>query len=181
MAVPHPFTPEKLIIGILTSRPALLEAIEQDLAGTFGSMDYRSEVLPFDFTDYYVREMGSPILRRFLAVERLQNPDRLAAIKLATIEMEGRYAEAGKRVVNLDPGFLSSSRLVLASAKDGSQRIPLRDGIYAEVTLTYIRGAFVALPWTYPDYQSRAYQRILSNLRDTYKEQLKQIQRRTRH
>jgi hypothetical protein len=121
--------------------------------------------------------MGSPIVRRFFALGSLVNPDRLADVKLATIELESRYAENGRRRVNLDPGLLSSSRLVLASAKDGSQRIPLRDGIYAEVTLTYIRGAFVALPWTYPDFQSEAYHRILSNLRDTYKEQLKQLER----
>lgn len=177
MAVPSPFTPEKLIIGVLTSRPELLERVEGELSRAFGSMDYRSEILPFEFTDYYVPEMGSPIVRRFLAVERLVDPERLAEVKLATIELESRYAEGGKRRVNLDPGLLSSSRLVLASAKDGSQRIPLRDGIYAEVTLTYIRGAFVALPWTYPDYRSTAYHRILSNLRDSYKEQLKQILR----
>jgi hypothetical protein len=77
------------------------------------------------------------------------------------------------RLVNLDPGVLSLSRLILASTKDFSHRIPLRDGIYAEVTLRYSGGDFRNLPWTFPDYRTEDYHAILRQIRSTYREQLR--------
>ncbi len=64
--------------------------------------------------------------------------------------IEDAFREGGDRTLNLDPGLLSLSRFALATTKDGSHRIPLRDGIYAEVTLVYERGGFHPLPWTVP-------------------------------
>ena len=84
----------------------------------------------------------------------------------------GEAGGARRRSVNLDPGMLTLGRLMLASTKDNAQRIPLRDGIYAEITLLYRKGKFEALPWTYPDYRSAAYHDVLLNLRARYKRQL---------
>ena len=49
-------------------------------------------------------------------------------------------------------------------------RVPLRDGIYAEVTLVYERGEFRPLPWTYPDYRDPAQLAVLKALRERYRE-----------
>ena len=74
--------------------------------------------------------------------------------------------------MNLDPGLLSLGKLILASTKDNAQRIPLRDGIYAEVTLIYREKSYRPLPWTYPDYRSPEYLEILHALREELREKL---------
>ncbi len=161
----------------MLSADADVEPVEEALEDAFGALDYRSEEIPFTFTDYYNGEMGEGIRRIFFAVAGLFDPSELAAAKLTTGALEQRLARdpagaaARRRRVNLDPGALSLGRLILASTKDNAQRIPLRDGIYAEITLLYRRGAFEALPWTYPDFRSAAYHRVLREIRGRYKEQ----------
>ena len=48
----------------------------------------------------------------------------------------------------------------------------LGQGIFAEVTLTYVRGKWVAHPYTFPDYASGAYDAFLSEARRRLREQL---------
>src|SRR6056297_1139349 len=167
-----PFTPEKLVIGILCSHPACVKEIEKPLTEQFGPIDYRSEAIPFTFTDYYEQEMGADLMRIFFSFEQLVAPDLLSGFKLRTNQLEKEFLEAGKRKVNLDPGLLSLGKLILASTKDNAQRIPLADGIFGEITLIYRRKGYSALPWTYRDYQSEAYHRILLQVRSRYKQQL---------
>lgn len=173
MGVITDFTREKLIIGILTSRPHVMPEMHKTLESAFGTSDYSSEPLNFDCTHYYDRELGTPIQRFFLAFEKLIDPERLAAIKIETNTIEQKYSDKGKRRFNLDPGLLSLDKLVLASTKDNGRRIPLKDGIYAEITLIYIQQEFRSLEWTYPDYATSRYRHILSEIREMYKEQLK--------
>jgi hypothetical protein len=49
--------------------------------------------------------------------------------------------------------LLTAHSLILASGKNFSHRIYLRDGIYAEVTLIVKGAQLDVLPWTYPDYR----------------------------
>jgi hypothetical protein len=44
------------------------------------------------------------------------------------------------RPLNLDPGYLTEAKLVLATTKDRNHRLYLDRGIFAEVTLCYQRG-----------------------------------------
>ena len=61
------------------------------------------------------------------------------------------------RPINIDPGYVSYSKIILASAKNFSHRIYLRSGIYAEVTLNYRRDkGWQFFDWTYPDYKEKA-------------------------
>jgi hypothetical protein len=171
------FTSEKLIIGILTSTPHVMPEMHKALESEFGTTDYFSEALNFEYTHYYDKEMGTPIQRFFLAFEELIDPERLADIKIETNSIEQKYSDKGKRRFNLDPGLLSLDKFVLASTKDNGRRIPLKDGIYAEITLIYIQQEFRSLEWTYPDFATRQYRHILSEIRELYKEQLKRRDR----
>jgi hypothetical protein len=173
MGHPLPFAQVKLISGILTSQPSVWDPLLEELSSAFGPIDYQSPGIPFTFTHYYDEEMGIPILRHFVSFRRLVSPCRISEIKLLTNDIENRFRRNGKRQVNIDPGFLCSSRLILATTKDGSHRIPLQDGIYAEVTLLFEKGDFRPLPWTYPDYRSRKYREILLAMRRLYKEEPK--------
>ncbi|MEP9410680.1 MAG: DUF4416 family protein [Candidatus Brocadia sp.] len=169
--------PANLIIGVLTGIPELLRQTDKTLEEYFGPIDLRSDVLPFNFTNYYNEEMGEGILRRFYSFEKLISPDEIAAIKVQTNAIEESVASSKKypvkRPVNIDPGYINESRLILASTKDFSHRIYLMDGIYAEVTLNYRRGRYESFPWTFPDYQSSDYQNFFLKVRELYVRKLK--------
>jgi hypothetical protein len=119
--------------------------------------------------------MGPNLLREFLSFRDLIPPDRIAAIKRETNGIEQELASALKapapRPVNLDPGYLSASKVVLATTKDYAHRLYLADGIYAEVTLNYCDGRWQPRPWTYPDYRTDAYAGFFAQMRKLYLEQ----------
>jgi hypothetical protein len=86
------------------------------------------------------------------------------------VEGQRRMGGAGAglpapRPINLDPGCIALSKLVLATTKDQAHRIYLGRGIYAEITLTYLNGAFRPMPWTYPDYRTEPYRRFFEQVR----------------
>ena len=168
------FTPWKLVVGIIYAGENLPGSLESRLEAEFGAIDYRSPVLPFDYTDYYHREMGLPLSRLFISFRELALPERLADIKILTNTIEDEYMSGQGRQVNLDPGLLNSSRFILATTKDNSHRIPLEKGIYAELTLQYAKKDFQILPWTYPDYATRDYRDILIQIRTIFLNNLKQ-------
>ena len=163
------FKPEKLVMPILISRTQMRYFLLQALQARYGPIDYTSVDLPFSYTHYYDEEMGTPITRFFISFRRLVDPGILSQIKTQTNVLESRFIEAGKRKVNIDPGLLNLSRFVLASSKDGSHRIPLANGVFAEVTLMYEKGHFRPLEWTYPDYRSDGYLGIMMDIRNLYK------------
>ncbi len=167
------FTPEKLVIGVLASRLGGDGELVTALERRWGSADLVSEAVAFDFSDYYNREMGTPIRRFFVSFAGLVDPAGLARIKLETNAIEDGFREQGRRKVNLDPGLLSLSRFVLATTKESSHRIPLASGIWAEVTLLFEKGSFRPVEWTYPDYRSAGYLAILNSMRALLKEQVK--------
>jgi len=173
MAAPKPPLPVKLIIAALYSDENFLNAARDRLIQQFGPVDFTSPSLPFTLTDYYVPEMGAPIMRLFYGFEQLISPGKLARIKLTTNALEDELSFNGKRQVNLDPGYLDPDKLVLASAKYNGQKIYLADGIWADLTLRYEKGHFTAYPWSFADFRSGAYEKIFLRLREIYKAQLR--------
>jgi hypothetical protein len=157
----------KLICGMISADEALMNQVEAELAGRFGNIDLRSDLTPFDYTDYYEKEMGAGLLRRFVSFAVLIDPGELADIKLFTNVIEDRMAHGrGKRAINLDPGYVTAAKLVLATTKDFAHRMYLRDGIYAEVTLNFRKSGPVFFDWTYPDFKSGRYNEFLSAARN---------------
>jgi hypothetical protein len=176
MGKPRQPRPVKLLVGLLGSDPDLLRRARQLLVKRFGPADLESEFWPFDTTDYYADEMGSGLQRWFLSFGQLIGPERLVEIKHETNALEQQIAEATLlpdilRPVNLDPGYIELSRLVLASTKDNAHRVYLGHGIYAELTLLYAHGDWQALPWTYPDYRKSEYHRFFTKVRERLREQ----------
>jgi hypothetical protein len=103
-----------------------------------------------------------------VAFEKLVLPEGLAGIKHRTNLLESELAVEGQRRVNLDPGIVNDSRLILATTKDFAHRIYLGSGIYAEVTLIFKDGAFRSQEWTYPDYQSQEALEFILKARERY-------------
>jgi hypothetical protein len=166
--------PVKLVCGVLAAGEPWLARARDALRRALGESDLESEVLPFDFTPYYEEEMGTGLLRAFLAFPTLVDPSALAAIKRLTNDLEAELAASRdpardpRRPVNLDPGYLTMTKLVLASTKDSPHRVCLGAGIYAEITLFLRRTATTPLPWTYPDFRSGRYDPFLLRARALY-------------
>jgi len=173
MSIPQASKPAKLIIGLIMQERTLIEPLTAALCTSYGPLDLVSAWMPFDYTTYYEPEMGAPLVRRMLVFKNLIEQSELPAIKLRTNRLEESYAQNGKRRVNIDPGYLLLERLVLASGKNFSHRIYIGDGIYADLTLIYQRGAFEKLPWTYPDYADQPMLAFLQQVRSKYAVDLK--------
>lgn len=173
MAMPKSPLPVKLVIAALYSDANLLNAARDRLIQQFGPVDLTSQPFPFELTDYYVPEMGAPITRLFYGFAQLISPGDLARIKLATNALENELSRNGKRLVNLDPGYLDTDKLVLASAKYNGPKIYLTEGIWADLTLHYEKGHFTAYPWSFADFRRGEYEKIFLRLREIYKAQLK--------
>ena len=179
MADIKPPEPVAFICGLLAGREAWIDEAVALLGDRVGGIDAVSDTVAFDFTDYYEREMGPGLLRRFVSFDALRDPADLADVKRLTNDLEREVAGDVARPVNLDPGTLSAGQLVLASTKPYAHRVYLRDGIYAEVTLLYERGRWVPLPWTYPDYAAPVYHPFLTDVRRRYKARLREAPRET--
>lgn len=167
----HP--PVKLVVGMISGRKPLFDTAQRELVAQFGFLDYESTLMPWECTDYYSRELGENLLRKFLAFERLIEPERLAEIKLFTNQLEAKFSEGRARRINLDPGYLDSAKLVLATTKNCDHRIYIGQGIFAEVTLYFQGKSFRAWEWTYPDYATPGYIAIFNQIRSLYREQMK--------
>jgi hypothetical protein len=166
--------PVKLISSMFTADRELLEVARNKLSEVFGPTDYESDLLPFAHTSYYAAEFGEDLMREIVAFAELVDPGRLAEIKRLTNGLEMGWARDGKRRINLDPGYVSLAKLVLATTKNHGHRIYLGQGIYAEVTLRYRSKTFRPWEWTYPDYASSPYIAIFNHIRELYLAQLRQ-------
>jgi hypothetical protein len=170
--------PVKLFVGVLTSIPEIIPKAEKQLEQIFGAIDTRSENFPFDSTHYYDETMGTPIYRSFVAFSKLIEASLIADSKVRTNKIESDLANEypePQRPINLDPGYLEQSKIVLASTKNFSHRILISNGIYGEVTLQYKAGEWQSFPWTFPDYKTGRYDPYFSSLRELYRSQLREL------
>ncbi len=163
----------KLISGFIFKEDVILKMAESNLKKLYGKIDYSSPILDFNYTDYYVKEFGINLRRKFISFEKLISPERLSKIKIITNKIEDKLSKDNSRRVNIDPGYLDLAKLVLATTKDYNHRIYLARGIYAEVTLCYQGNTFRPWNWTYRDYQSREYIAIFNQIRAIYLKQIK--------
>jgi len=165
--------PVKLITGFIFKEEPILKQAKIILKNKFGVIDYESPVLEFTHTDYYEKEFGAYLKRAFVSFKKLIPPESISRIKIITNRIEEKLSHQGRRMVNIDPGYLDLSKLVLATTKDYSHRIYLSEGIYAEVTLYYRDKGFKPFAWTYPDYKTAEYATIFNQIRQIYYEQIR--------
>jgi hypothetical protein len=173
--------PVKLFTGMFSPEPALFEDCAGLLSAAYGPIDYESDVLPWDTTDYYHEEMGSHLYRKFVFFKELADPGCLSTAKLFTNGIEDKFslktADGARRRINVDPGYVTEAKVVLATTKDFSHRVYIGDNIYAEVTLQYSsrERTFSACDHTYFDFRTDAYRLLFNNARDMLREGLKRM------
>lgn len=163
----------KFFVGCLYRSREKLSLAVKELENCFGKVDLESEEFPFDVTDYYEKEIGKGIKRRFFSFSGLFNPVYLSDAKLITNEIEKKLAVNGRRSVNLDIGYIDFDKVVLASAKYCIHKIYIGHGIYADMTLHYEKGKYFPYPWAFMDFKSERYHRFFLKMREIYKRQMK--------
>lgn len=150
-----PPEPALLFIGTLYADPGIFNHAKEILRRNFGDILFESPSMSWDYSFYYREELGRPLCRQFIFFKDIIDPGILAEIKIKTNEIEESLSSRGKRCINLDPGYITLSKLVLASTKNYAHRIYLRKGIYAEVTLVYQDDTFKSHLFTYRDYRDK--------------------------
>ncbi len=167
----RPSPPERalLFIAALYSEERFYEQARAGLVRAFGEPFHDSCAIPWEYSDYYRDELGWPIYRRFLSFREPVDPASLRDIKVLTNRMEEELSVRGRRRINLDPGYLTLSKVVLATTKDRAHRVYLGDGIYAEATLVFRNGRYRPHEFTYRDYRSEEYGRFFLKMRQSLK------------
>lgn len=171
--------PVKLFIGMLTAQTDLFASCAESLCEQYGPIDFESPVMPWDTSGYYGEELGSGIKRKFLFFTRTMDPGLLPAIKQFTNSLERTHGcpeDPGlRRRINLDPGYITEAKVVLASTKDFSHRLYIGNNIYAEVTLRYQAKdrSFAPHEFTFPDFRTQAYLDLFNRMRDSLRRALK--------
>jgi hypothetical protein len=147
------------------------------MIGCFGPVAKKSEPFEFNETDYYESAMGRGLRKVLFVFERPFDPADLVDAKLQTNAWETACAQAGRytepRPLNVDPGYLTLGKLILASTKDFLHRVYLSRGIYAEVTLYFKHHRWQHHEWTFPDYRREDYQRFLAECRQWLHRQIR--------
>jgi hypothetical protein len=172
-------TPHRPVLLILAAFSRYLEAIEwgkQCAEKMWGPVALQSELFDHRETSYYEATMGPDLKKTFFAFETLVDPAGLMEWKEMSNQWEVDYQRLGRqqeaRPLNLDPGYLTEAKLILASTKDRDHRIYLSRGIYAENTLYVTRGGWQGRPWTYPDYQRADYHAFFGQCRELLRRKL---------
>lgn len=166
--------PVKLFFSLISRKEGLIELVVNKLVEIYGLYDMKTPSIPFDKTNYYEEELGKNLLRQIVFFETLISPENIVEVKVKSVEIEKNYSENDKRMVNIDPGYVALSRVVLSTGKDYTHRIYLSKGVYGDLTYIYKRGqGFSSLPWTYPDYASNEIKSFFEKARNILKEQIK--------
>jgi hypothetical protein len=163
-----------LIVAAFGGDDQVLDWARDTATQAWGPIALSSDRFEFLETNYYEASMGPALKKTFFAFERLIDAANLADLKRQANDWEQTGATVAHRAdwtnvarpLNLDPGYMSQAKLVLASTKDHAHRIYLRRGIFAEATLLFQNGAWQGQPWTYPDYRREDYHRFFSQCRD---------------
>ncbi|MBD3224724.1 MAG: DUF4416 family protein [Caldithrix sp.] len=167
----HP--PVKLFAAITYHQHFDKTKILEILNDQIDTIDQRTEPFQFDtFTDYYQSMMGDKLLKFFVSFAHLIPAETLPQIKVQTNTIEKSNESDKLRLINIDPGYLTENKVVLATTKNYSHRLYLSDGIFGDLHLFFKDQTFQFQKWTYPDYKQSSVIAFFNNLRKLYREQL---------
>ncbi len=153
----RPSVPEKAILfnAILYRDEEVMAKVMPVLIREFGESLYEAGPFEWNYSDYYRDEMGDGLKRIFIFHKKEFDPSFLSVTKLKTNGIEDDFRLDSKRRVNIDPGYITLSKVVLATTKNYSHRIYLGNGIYGEVTLYFMDGTYRPHLFTYRDYAGK--------------------------
>lgn len=171
-------SPALLVCAVFSRYPEAFSWAEGQATSHWGPLLEKSAAFAFDETSYYEAAMGTHLQKQLWAFEQLISQDELPKFKHEANQWEDLYAKHTEhevpRPLNLDPGYVTLGKLVLASTKNHSHRVYLAEGIFAEVTLHFRFGKWEPWPWTYQDYRRPEVHEFLSRCRDWLYDRLRE-------
>jgi hypothetical protein len=166
--------PVMVIISIISREDQLKESTRIPLESRFGKAELESALYPFDLSDYYEKEMGSFLSRRWYCFSKLRDGSELAEWKCFCESIENDYLDRkGNRTVNIDPGYLDYGKLVLASFKSAPDKIYMGRGVWAHTCLRYGNGSFMAPDHSFPDFKDERFNDFMLEARRLYRKMLR--------
>ncbi len=175
MGAPQQFNKVKLFAGFIYRDAEIYQGIKERLAGILSPLDMEAGKFAFNLTDYYNQELGFPLFKSFISFRDLIDPLKLPDIKILTNGLEHETSVSGKRAINIDPGYLSSGNVILATTKNYYHRVPLQKGIYAHMEYVIRKKRVMPLEWTYPDFKMSHYMDFFNRLIQVYKGDLQRL------
>jgi len=166
--------PVKIVYSVIFSSKADSVYLKNRLTMEFGELDYESEPVHFDKTNYYTDEMGGGLYRIILSKKELKKREKIVDNKTAADRIERETSIDNKRIYNIDPGYMASEHFVLSTGKGYAHRPYLGKGVYADLTLIFKDKNFSDLEWTYPDYKTEEIKNILTEIRKIYLDNLRE-------
>lgn len=166
--------PVKLFTSLVHGPDSPLDECIRSLEEGIGEIEFSSGILPFGNTGYYEEEMGTGLKRTILTYRKLIRRDEIVELKIFTNKLEKVFSFEDKRTINIDPGYIAQEHVILATGKGFSHRPYLGRGVYADLTLMYVKDEFRTLEWTYPDYGTIEMRELIRELRHKYAVQLKE-------
>jgi hypothetical protein len=160
---------------LLAEGVAPRSVIDGGLSDILGETDFIGPPHPFDMTDYYEDEMGPALNRVIVSFARLGEATDLVEVKLEVDRLEEKLSGGAGRTVNIDPGYIDYFKAVLASFKEGPQKIYLGRGVYADPVLMFEDHEWRILPWSFPDFKEKLYMEEFGAIRRIYKEQRREV------
>ncbi|HLC65567.1 MAG TPA: DUF4416 family protein [Candidatus Nanoarchaeia archaeon] len=145
----------KLVLGLLYRDGVKLERAIAALKKEFGDVEAESLAYDFNFTDYYEREMGKNLMKKFVIFGNDVAENELGKIKIFTNLLEDGLRIDGNRTVNIDPGILSRAGLVLASNKEKSYKQKIAEGIFAHRVYSFSDKGAETYFHTFPDFRQK--------------------------
>ena len=162
-----------LIVAMCYNDKSLKDSSITSLEKKYGAIEFDLAPVLFSHTNYYGKEMGETLEKLYFSFKDYIYPGDLADIKNFTNSLELDSALAGKRNVNIDPGYIEVPKLILATTKNFSHRIYIGNKIYGDVQLYWQNGKFNANPWTYPDYKDEKVMHFFEQVRNEYFQMIK--------
>ena len=161
-----------LLVAAVSSRyeTAIDDWTRKQSQSSWGKICLESPMYDFSETSFYAATMGENLKKKIFAFEDLIPPESIPDCKILSNDWERLFATENSypesRPLNIDPGYVTEAKLVLATTKDRDHRIYLRDGIFAEVTMHYYQRQWVKSRWTYPDYQRPDFHSFFTECRE---------------
>ena len=166
--------PAMLLVAAFSRHQAALDWARRRIEQAWGNVALQSPAFDFTETAYYEAEMGQGLRKQFFLLDGDFDPAELVEKKLTANDWEAEYAatagHAEQRPLNIDPGYITLGKLVLASTKNFVHRVYQGRGIYAEVTLFYKHNHWHHHDFTFPDYRRADYHQFFSQCRQLLKQ-----------
>ncbi len=151
----------KLFMAVMYASDELFDSAKADLVAKYGDVRAESNAYNFDFTGYYDDEMGSGLKKKLLVFEKEVSKQDLESVKFFITEVEEKYSDLGNRSVNIDPGYISSDELVLATWKGKSFKEKISDKIWVHKVLEFEGDKVKEFFHTFADYKLKENQDFL--------------------